>query len=126
MIVEHNEDMSRKKSKQKHVPLRTCVACRGTFPKQDLIRLVLITDDEVVVDETGKRNGRGAYLCRKRSCWERALKRGTLNRALRTQLSPESMTKLKHYAKNLPEANPDDEALAGSGCKADVRAPEER
>jgi len=46
--------MSRKRSKQKHIPLRTCVACRETSPKRELIRLVLIAEGEVVVDETGK------------------------------------------------------------------------
>ncbi len=102
--------MGRRRSKQKHVPLRTCVACRETSPKRELIRLVLIAEGEVVVDETGKRNGRGAYLCRKRSCWERALKRGILDRALRTHLSAESKARLQHYAEDLPEHKPGSDA----------------
>ena len=72
-------------------------------PKRDLVRVVRLTEGGVVVDETGKRNGRGAYLCRQRSCWTLALKRGGLNRGLHTILTPEEVASLQAYAALLPE-----------------------
>lgn len=93
--------------KQRHVPLRTCVACRETKPKRELVRVVLLPDGAIVVDETSKQNGRGAYLCRQHSCWETALKRGLLKRALRGQLSPEALGTLAAYAQSLLESNED-------------------
>ncbi len=54
------------------------------------------------MDETGKQNGRGAYLCRQQNCWERAIKRGVLNQALRTTLKPEEVIVLQAYAETLP------------------------
>lgn len=86
--------------RQKHVPLRTCVACRETKPKRELIRIVLLPDGTVAVDETGKKNGRGAYLCRQLSCWHQALERGILSRALRAPLPPGSTAQLVNYAES--------------------------
>jgi predicted RNA-binding protein YlxR (DUF448 family) len=92
--------MTKKKrpTRQKHVPLRTCIACRETKSKRELIRIVLLPDGTVAVDETGKMNGRGAYLCRRHACWQKALERGSLNRALRTSLPPEATAHLTAYA----------------------------
>jgi predicted RNA-binding protein YlxR (DUF448 family) len=88
--------------KQRHVPLRTCVACRETKPKRELVRVVLIPDGTIGVDETGKQNGRGAYLCRQHSCWQTALKQGSLKRALRIQPTSEALAALQVYAESLP------------------------
>lgn len=88
--------------RKKHIPERTCVACREPRPKRDLARVVRTVEGQVVVDETGKRNGRGAYLCRQQGCWERAVKRGVLNQALRTTLKPEEIAALQVYAQTLP------------------------
>jgi len=72
----------------KHIPQRTCVACRRQFNKRQLTRVVRTADEGVVIDPTGKRNGRGAYLCDQPECWEKALgKAQLLNQALNTQLS---------------------------------------
>jgi len=59
----------------KHVPLRSCISCRETKPKRELLRIVRTPDGHVLVDATGKKSGRGAYLCAKLSCWENALKK---------------------------------------------------
>ena len=48
----------------KKVPMRMCVACREMKPKKELIRVVRTPEGEIVADETGRKNGRGAYLCR--------------------------------------------------------------
>lgn len=90
--------MAKKRRARKHVPERTCVACRTSRPKSALVRVVRLADGGVVVDETGKRNGRGAYLCRRPACWAQALKRGGLARALRVRLSAEEMASLQAYA----------------------------
>lgn len=89
--------------KTKHIPERKCIACRITHPKSDMVRIVRSEEVDVIIDETGKKNGRGAYLCRQQSCWEHALKRGELNRALRLNLSPKQKHTLETYAASLPK-----------------------
>ncbi|MFL5798550.1 MAG: YlxR family protein [Actinomycetota bacterium] len=71
-------------SKPKREPIRTCVGCRETGTKADLVRLVRAADGAVRFDRTGKAPGRGAYLHPRPACWDGALKRGGLARALRT------------------------------------------
>lgn len=73
--------------RRRRVPQRTCVVCRTTADKRALVRLVRTPDDGVHVDPTGKRNGRGAYLCDDPVCWDRALASDVLARALRTTLT---------------------------------------
>jgi predicted RNA-binding protein YlxR (DUF448 family) len=93
--------MSAKQSKPvKHIPQRTCVGCRTVLPKRTLTRLVR-TPDGVLVDSTGKRNGRGAYLHNQRSCWERALK-GPLAHALKTSLTDEDRARFEDFVQSLP------------------------
>ncbi len=97
--------MSTKKAarsrRRKHIPQRTCVACRTSRPKRELVRVVRTPEGNVVVDETGKRNGRGAYLCPTRACWETAMSRGLLNQALRTNVTEDAMVRLAEYADGL-------------------------
>ncbi|MBI5670429.1 MAG: YlxR family protein [Chloroflexi bacterium] len=78
----------------KHVPLRTCVVCRDKESKRTLTRVVR-TEQGVQVDPSGKMNGRGAYLCDRPACWERALSGEVLSRALRTTLTAEDRERLK-------------------------------
>jgi len=89
-----------KKSK-KHVPQRTCVGCRETLSKRELMRIVR-TPEGVVFDATGKANGRGAYLHNRRSCWEQALK-GSLAQALKTDLTEKDETHLRQIMDDLSE-----------------------
>ncbi|GIW00077.1 MAG: hypothetical protein KatS3mg058_1480 [Roseiflexus sp.] len=97
--------MPKKKQKgprPKHVPQRTCVMCRCTHAKRALIRLVRDADGRVHVDPTGKRNGRGAYLCHNSECWNQAIRRGALARALRIDaLHPDDSAALEAYARAL-------------------------
>src|SRR3954467_14515349 len=81
----------------KHVPQRTCIACRSHDAKRGLVRVVRTPEGTVEVDETGKKNGRGAYLCRNRQCWETGVGRKALDNALKIQIDPESRTRLKSY-----------------------------
>ena len=80
--------------KRKHTPVRTCVVCRKHEDKRSLTRLVR-TDSGVVVDSSGKLNGRGAYLCDSGSCWERAVKTSVLAKALNTTLTDDDLIRLQ-------------------------------
>lgn len=98
-------ESGRRKSKpvrQKHVPIRTCVSCRESGAKRGLIRIVRTPEGNVQIDPTGRMNGRGAYLCYKPGCWQRAIHTPILNRALNTQLLPESLSTLSEFAAGLP------------------------
>lgn len=78
----------------KHVPVRTCIVCREKANKRTLIRVVR-TELGVQVDASGKLNGRGAYLCDRASCWERAVTTDILNKALRTSLTADDRQRLQ-------------------------------
>ena len=99
----------------KHVPQRTCVACRRTDAKRGLVRIVRLPDARVAIDPTGKKAGRGAYICADRACWETALKRHALPRALKIErLHPDDVEALVVYAATLPSGD----AGAGSESQA--------
>jgi uncharacterized protein len=65
------------------VPLRKCVGCQEMFEKKSLIRIVLTPEGDIRFDDTGKLNGRGAYLCHNAECLKQARKRKSLERALK-------------------------------------------
>ena len=93
----------------KHIPQRTCVGCHTVLPKRSLIRLVRQSEG-VQIDPTGKLAGRGAYLHIHRSCWERGLK-GPLAHALKIDLTPADLERLREFMLTLPEEN----ETAGAG-----------
>jgi predicted RNA-binding protein YlxR (DUF448 family) len=68
--------------KVKKYPIRTCVGCRTERPKKELVRIVRTPEGEVVYDATGKRSGRGAYICPNLECLALAKKSKALERAL--------------------------------------------
>ncbi len=88
---------------RKHVPQRTCVGCREIRPKREMVRIVRTPDGGVEIDETGKKSGRGAYLCRRQECWEIALQKDRLEHALKTSLTEEERAALREFAHELPE-----------------------
>ena len=87
----------------RHIPQRTCVACRKVRPKRQLIRLVCSSNGSVEVDTGGKKVGRGAYLCRAQECWEAGLRDGRLEHALRATLALENREQLISYGEDLGE-----------------------
>jgi predicted RNA-binding protein YlxR (DUF448 family) len=89
--------------RRRHIPQRTCVACRRVGDKRGLIRIVR-TQQGVRIDPTGKLSGRGAYLCHDRRCWDKALKGNLLERSLKTTLQEEELAALRAYAATLAEA----------------------
>ena len=82
-------------TRKKHKPQRTCVACREVKDKRELIRVVRTPTGEIILDPTGKANGRGAYLCRNANCWDTGLQKGRLARALKVTVSQEMLVKLQ-------------------------------
>lgn len=72
--------------KTRKIPQRTCVACRATKPKRELIRVVRIPSGAVVVDRKGKVSGRGAYICPTLECFDQAVKSKKLEHALEVVL----------------------------------------
>jgi uncharacterized protein len=93
----------------KHIPQRTCIACRQAKPKRGLVRVVRAPTGEVTADPTGKKAGRGAYLCAARPCWENALKKHLLEHAFKTPIGDDARAALEAFAATLPasaEAEP--------------------
>ncbi len=84
----------------KKVPMRMCVSCREMRPKKELTRVVRTPEGGVVVDKTGRANGRGAYICLKTACLEKAVKSRALERALETQVGPEVYETLREDCRN--------------------------
>lgn len=97
------------RTRPRHVPRRTCVACRSSSAKRGLVRVVRSPEGRVEVDPTGRRAGRGAYLCRRRGCWEQALRspKDPLAHGLRARLSGEERNALWAFAASLPESPPE-------------------
>ncbi|MBI4298234.1 MAG: YlxR family protein [Chloroflexi bacterium] len=78
----------------RHIPLRSCVACGLKTSKGDLLRIVRTPQDRIELDLTGKKTGRGAYLCKSFSCWDKNLKRSRLEWVLRGSVSQEDLENL--------------------------------
>ena len=89
-------------ARPRHVPLRTCVACKQVRPKRELLRIVRTPQGHIELDETGKKAGRGAYLCARRSCWQLALHKGRLAHEFETTLLPEDLAALEAFMETLP------------------------
>ena len=70
---------------EKKIPMRTCIACRTSKPKKELIRVVKF-NDEIKLDLTGKLNGRGAYICNDQNCIAKLKKQRLLNKAFSCQV----------------------------------------
>ncbi len=80
-------------ARKKHIPMRSCIACRKSFPKRELLRLVY-TPHGVQIDPSGKAAGRGAYICNQPECRRRTLNAKVLSDALRVPLSTEQFAAL--------------------------------
>ena len=108
-------------------PQRTCVSCRETQDKRALVRVVRPapgpeatpettpehgTVTAVTIDERGRASGRGAYLCTNPDCWRRAMRTGSLSRALNVQLTPQDKHLLEAYLEQLEAGAPRSVALA--------------
>lgn len=81
--------------KQKAVPMRQCKGCRERKPKKELMRIVRTPENNVVIDITGKINGRGMYICRNTQCLMKAEKKKALEQSFGIAVSSEIYEKLK-------------------------------
>lgn len=83
--------------KTKKIPLRTCIVTKEKLPKQELIRVVRTPEKEIIIDETLRANGRGAYLKKDLEVFEKAKKTKALNKALEVEVPDTLFEKLKNY-----------------------------
>jgi hypothetical protein len=105
--------------RHKHIPQRTCVGCGEVQPKRQMVRVVRTLSGTVEVDPTGKRAGRGAYLCRKPECWDRALRKATLDRALKSEVSPHDREELMRHGRTfVPESTTQSAPETGGGLSS--------
>ena len=81
--------------KVKKIPLRMCTGCMEMKPKKELIRIVKSPEGEVSVDLTGKKSGRGAYICKDMECLEKAFKTKRLSRNLDKSIDDEIYNRLR-------------------------------
>lgn len=84
-----------KSLKKKKIPVRMCIACRENIEKRNLVRVVKVGEDSLSVDETGKANGRGAYICPEIECLDKAKKTRAFKRALDVDMTEELYSELK-------------------------------
>ena len=81
--------------RQKKIPMRQCLGCSEHKPKLELLRVVLSPDGEISLDFTGKKSGRGAYLCKKEACFRKARKTGVIHRQLNCEITDELYEELE-------------------------------
>lgn len=82
--------------KTKKIPMRSCVVTKEKYPKMELVRVVRTPEDDVIVDLTGKANGRGAYLKKDITVIEKAQKSKILNKILEIEVKEEIYNELKN------------------------------
>ena len=82
------------KTKSK-IPMRQCTGCREMKSKKEMIRVLKTAEDEIILDSTGKKNGRGAYLCFSMDCLEKTIKSHGLERSLKASIPEEVYQNLK-------------------------------
>ncbi|MDF2484927.1 MAG: hypothetical protein K0R46_1095 [Herbinix sp.] len=79
----------------KKLPLRMCTGCGEMKPKRELIRVLKTPEEEIVIDATGKKNGRGAYVCCTLACLQKAIKTKGLERSLKVNIPRELIETLE-------------------------------
>ena len=88
-------------STAKKIPLRQCIGCGGSKNKKEMIRGLKTPEEEFTVDATGRKNGRGAYLCRSMECFEKAVKGKGLERSFKMAIPKEVYETLKKEMEEL-------------------------
>lgn len=81
--------------RQKRIPLRMCAGCLEMKSKRELIRIVRTPQEEVLLDSSGKKSGRGVYICPDKECLKKALKSNRLEKSLQHPISLEVIERLK-------------------------------
>lgn len=78
----------------KKIPMRQCVGCKEMRAKKEMLRVIKTAEEEILLDTTGKKNGRGAYICSNPECLKQAAKNRGLERSLKTAVPKEIMDTL--------------------------------
>lgn len=73
----------------KKIPQRQCIGCGEMKNKKEMLRVLKTTDDQIIIDATGRKNGRGAYLCPSMDCYKKAVKNKGLERSLKMAIPKE-------------------------------------
>lgn len=81
--------------KKRKIPIRKCLGCGENKEKKELIRIVKTPDGEIVVDTSGRVNGRGAYICNNSKCFELAFKNRSISQSLKAEVTNEIYDNLK-------------------------------
>ncbi len=82
----------------KKIPMRTCLGCETVRPKREMLRIVRTPDGQVEIDPTGKKAGRGAYLCPKADCIRQAIRKKKLSKVFDAEISPSIIEELERFA----------------------------
>ena len=90
------------KTKNK-IPMRQCTGCREMKNKKEMIRVLKTAEDEIILDATGRKNGRGAYICKSRECLEKARKNHGLARSLKAAIPDEVYDSLEKEFDSIEE-----------------------
>ena len=77
------------------IPMRQCTGCGEMKSKKDLIRVIKTPEDDIIIDDTGKKNGRGAYICNSLECFQKAVQRKALERSLKVTIPKEIYDELE-------------------------------
>lgn len=85
----------------KKIPLRQCVGCNEMKSKKEMLRILKTAEDEVILDTTGKLNGRGAYLCKNAECLQKAIKQKGIERSLKMKIDSTVYEKLEKEFLNI-------------------------
>ncbi|MCQ2485960.1 MAG: YlxR family protein [Clostridia bacterium] len=80
---------------QKKIPLRKCTGCGEMKPKKELVRVVKTPEDEILIDLTGRKNGRGAYICRDVECLKKARKAKRIEKSFQCNIPDEVYDKME-------------------------------
>lgn len=88
---------------QKKIPQRMCVGCQEMHNKKDLVRIVRTPDGEFIVDDTGKKSGRGAYICRNDACFAKAVKEKRFEKSFKGAIDNKIYEELKAGIFNIDE-----------------------
>ncbi len=79
----------------KKVPMRQCIGCQEMKSKKEMIRVIRTPEGEICIDATGRRNGRGAYVCRDLACLKKAAKNHGIERSLKMQIPEDVFLRLE-------------------------------
>lgn len=86
--------------RQRKIPLRKCTGCGEMKPKSELVRVVKTPEDEIEIDLTGRKNGRGAYICRNADCLKKARKSKYIERSFQCRIPDEVYDKMEEELKS--------------------------